>query len=202
MALGEALLDSFLAFEQPVHRLVQVVFVVVADPERLGQRRGVPKPRGGELRGGVQQPFEHHRHHPVALRAALRADESLQPQAPAKGEQRFDVTVRHGTLDHEGVLGGEELLALQDPTKRLDLLCGPVGEVRQGFLAHPFALAPALAKEDRGARVAVGDSLDVHGNKNSILNPLHQHTYPDIHGNKKHPLHSIFSIYINDLSSI
>ena len=183
MALSQTLLDSLLAFEQPVHRLVQVVLVVVADPELLGQGRAMPQPGGGELRGGMQQPFEHHRQHPVAFAAALRGDQPLQSQAPANGEQRFDMTVRSGTLDREGVLGGDESAALEHLAQCLDFLRGPVGEVGQRFLAHPFALAPALAKEDRGAGVAVRDGLNVHGNIN--------HLPP-----------GISSVYVNDLPSI
>ena len=54
MVLGQTLLDSALAFEQPVHGGVELVFVNGLDAEHLGQGVacgvGGQSPRGGQLR--------------------------------------------------------------------------------------------------------------------------------------------------------
>ena len=164
VALGETALDARLAGEQPVHRLVQVVLVGAAQVELLGQRGGLPPPGGGELRGGVEQPSHDHGQDPVALGRALRGDEPVQAQAPGHGEQGVDVAMGEGAFDGEGVFGADEALSLEHPAKALDLLRGPVGEVRQGAFADPTAFAPAFSKEHRGPGVAVGDGFNVHGN--------------------------------------
>ena len=38
---------------------------------------------------------------------------------------------------------------------------GQVGEVGEGAFAHPLAFAPALAQQDSGSGVPVGDGLDL-----------------------------------------
>ena len=54
MVLGQTLLDGALAFEQPVHGGVELVFVNGLDAEHLGQGVacgvGGQSPRGGQLR--------------------------------------------------------------------------------------------------------------------------------------------------------
>ena len=162
----------------------------------------MPQPGGGELRGGVQQPFQDHRQDPVALRATLRRDEPFESQTPGHREQRFDMAVGQGAFDRERILGGDEPLALEDLAQRFDLFCGPVGEIGERFLAHPLALAPALAKEDRGAGVAVGYGLDVHGNEASILFPYCQLKFPHLHGNINRLLCRRISIRFNYLAAI
>jgi hypothetical protein len=74
------------------------------------------------------------------------------------------MAVRQGAFDDEGLIGCDQALAPQDPAQGLDLVRRPVGEVGQRRLADHFALAPALAQQDGGARPAVADGLDVHGN--------------------------------------
>ena len=172
MALRETALDARLAGEQPVHRLVQVVLVGVAQVELLGQRGGMPPPGGGELRAGVQQPSHDHGQDPVALRRTLRGDEPVQPQTPGHGQHRFDMAMGEGAFDGERFLGTDQALSLEHPAKALDLLRGPVGEVGQGAFADPTAFAPAFSKQRRGPGVAVGDGFNVHGNDHIQIRSL------------------------------
>jgi hypothetical protein len=63
----------------------------------------------------------------------------------------------------EQILGRDEGFVAQQAAEGLDFFLGPMGEVGQGALAGFVAFASALAEEDGGRGVAVGDGLDVHG---------------------------------------
>ena len=183
MAPGEPALDAPLTREQPIHRRVQRVLVGIAQVELFGQRRGMPQPGGGELRGRMEQTFHDHRHDPVALGGALRGDEPVEPQAPDQGQEQLDVAVGRRAFDGEGRFGGDQTLALEHSAQGIDLLRGPVGEVGQGLLAHSRALAPAFSQQDRGAGVAVGDGFDIHGNEDIPSSSQCQAPYRHLHGN-------------------
>ena len=60
--------------------------------------------------------------------------------------------------------GGDQHLAAQHAAQGFDLGRRPIGEVGQGALKGFFAFAPALAEEDGGPGVTVGDGFDVDGN--------------------------------------
>jgi hypothetical protein len=76
------------------------------------------------------------------------------------------MAVRQGAADGEDLWGGwgrDDGAALEEGLEALDQVGGPVGKVAQGALLDLGALAIGLAQQDGGRRVAVGDSLDVHG---------------------------------------
>ena len=77
----------------------------------------------------------------------------------------FDVAVREGIGDGEGLVGADEGLVAEELAEGVDLGGRPGGEVGEGALADLGALAPAFAEEDGGRGVAIGDGLHVHGNK-------------------------------------
>ena len=60
-------------------------------------------------------------------------------------------------------MGRDQGFVAQQAAEGLDFFLGPIGEVGQGALAGFVAFAPALAEEDGGRGVAVGDGFDVHG---------------------------------------
>ena len=53
-------------------------------------------------------------------------------------------------------------VALQDGAERIDFSWGPVGEIGDGAVADLAVLTEALAQEDGGRGVAVGDDGDIH----------------------------------------
>src|SRR3984893_391268 len=61
------------------------------------------------------------------------------------------------------ILRRDEGFVAQQSAEGLDFFLGPIGEVGQGALAGFVAFPPALAEEDGGRGVAVGDGFDVHG---------------------------------------
>src|SRR5437667_59085 len=71
---------------------------------------------------------------------------------------------RGGADDVEGLRqrGTEGGGALQDGAKRIDFDRRPVGEIGDGAVVDLAVFAEALAEEDSGRGVAVGDDSDIH----------------------------------------
>src|SRR5437588_8199882 len=78
--------------------------------------------------------------------------------------------VGQSLLCGEQIVGRDQGLVVQQATEGLDFLWGPIGEVGQSALKGFVAFAPALAEEDGGRGVAVGDGLDVHGSYYAHIN--------------------------------
>jgi hypothetical protein len=68
-----------------------------------------------------------------------------------------------GTLNLESVGSRDEGLALEDAAEGEDLGGGPIREVGESALDDLAVAAGALAEEDGGRGVAVGDGFHVHG---------------------------------------
>jgi len=96
----QLLLDPALAGHQPVHRLVQILLVLVrgAQPQNLPQgavgRLGIQLPGRRELRARIENARNDHRHGPVPLRAPLGSEDLLEPDTAQTSQDRRDVTVR------------------------------------------------------------------------------------------------------------
>ena len=170
VAPGQGVLDACLAFEQPVHGPIQVVLAGLDDTELLGHGSGVPQARGGELGGRMQEALYDHGQYQVALPAGLGIEQRRELQAPQGVQDDLDVPVRERAFDDEDLLGADQRLVFEHAAQSLELGRGPVGEIGQGAFAYALALAPAFAQQDGGARVAVGDGLDIHGNHDSPCN--------------------------------
>ena len=74
------------------------------------------------------------------------------------------MAVRAGADDVEGSRqrGADGGIALQHGPQRVDFSGGPVGEIGDGAVVDLAVLAEALAQEDSGRGVAVGDDGDIH----------------------------------------
>ena len=59
------------------------------------------------------------------------------------------------------IVGRDQGFVAQQAAEGLDFFLGPIGEVGQGALAGFVAFPPALAEEDGGRGVAVGDGFDI-----------------------------------------
>src|SRR3984957_4469319 len=79
------------------------------------------------------------------------------------------MAVGQSFLGGEQILGRDEGFVAQQAAEGLDFFLGPIGEVGQGALAGFVAFPPALAEEDGGRGVAVGDGFDVHGSYYAYL---------------------------------
>ena len=157
--------------KQPVHGGVKIVLVDLPERQRLGQRvaRGVRRqaPGGRQLGTRIENAGDDHRQHASALGRVRAGDRTVQAQFAQRPEHGGDMAVRKGALDVEGVLAPDQGLVSQHPPQGVDFLRGPLGEVGQGAFLDFAVFAPALAQENSGRRVSVGDRFDIHGNDDS-----------------------------------
>ena len=74
------------------------------------------------------------------------------------------MAMRQGADDGEGVaLGGDDGAAFEHAAQPFYVGDRPVGEIAKGALTNLAAFAIALAQQDCGGRVPVGDGFDIHG---------------------------------------
>ena len=94
-------------------------------------------------------------------------DEPVQAQCAQRPQHRRDMAMGERAHDVEGVVTPDQRFVLEQSAQGVDFPPGPLGEVGEGAFPDFAVLAPALAQEDGGGRVPVGDGLDVHGNQYS-----------------------------------
>jgi hypothetical protein len=93
-----------------------------------------------------------------------RAEDAVEADPAQCAQRRGDMAVRQRAGDREGVLpGGDDGAPLEHATQALDLSHRPVGKVAQRAFTDLAVLAIALAQENGGGRVPVGDGFDIHG---------------------------------------
>jgi len=81
-----------------------------------------------------------------------------------RAEGGGDVAVRQRAGDGEGLaVRGDDGAAFEHATQALDMRLGPVRKVAQGSLPDLAVFAVALAQQDGGGRIPVGDGFDIHG---------------------------------------
>ena len=118
---------------------------------------------GSEFGGWLEDASDDQGDDQIAFGATGASKEGFQKEAAQGTESGRDVAVRSRTLNTESVGGGDERFAFEDTTEGVDLSGGPSGEVGEGAFNDLAAAAEALAEEDGGRRVAVGDGLNIHG---------------------------------------
>ena len=115
VTLGQRPFDPALALQQPVHGLVELVFVDIAQGERLAEttaKRVLAEPaRGGELRARRHDAGDDHRHCEIAQARAPGGDQPIQPEAAQDPEHRCDMAEGTRTGDVEAVLLSARLAA-------------------------------------------------------------------------------------------
>jgi len=157
------LLDALLPRQQPIHRLVEIVFRGVGDPQDLGERCDMPPPGGGELAVGLKNPRGHHGDHQVAPPAGAGREQGVEPQPLHRRQDGLHVSVVGGSDGLEQGLHRSELLPPENLADPLDLLDGKRGEIGQGALPDlpPFPIR--FAQQVGGLGVPIGDDVDMHG---------------------------------------
>src|SRR5215813_9316457 len=111
---------------------------------------------GGEFGGGFEKARDNHGDHQIPLGTAGAGQDWLQAEAAQRAEGRRDMTVRGGAQNLEGVAGGDQGFAFEHATERVDLSCGPSGEIGESAL-HNFAVhAGGLAEEDGWRELRLG----------------------------------------------
>ncbi len=149
MALGEALLDALLAFEEPVHGAVEFIFVGFAHLELVGERALGEGPCRGELRPRVEHAGHDHRAHEVALTRGGSVEKRVETEGTQGTEHGGDVAVGQAAHDLEPLLGGHEALAAQGAADQVDGLGRQMREVAHGLVQDLAALAVGAAEQVR-----------------------------------------------------
>jgi hypothetical protein len=147
MACGELLLDPVLPFEQPVHRVVELLLVGVFDGEGLGQGGVGPPTDGGELGVGRDDAGGDHRLDEIALAAGPGRQQSGDAELVHRPGHRLDMAMAARPGDLEGVGRRDEGLALEAAADEIDDVVRQVREVAEGLVADGRAVAIAAAEE-------------------------------------------------------
>ena len=150
MTARQLLLDGVLTLEEPVHGLVELVLVGVTDAERVRQGRVRPPTRGGDLGLGLEEARRHHGHDEVALTGRPRAQQAGKVKLPHGRHHRLDVAVRGRAVldDLKELVGGDQLLTLEDALYGRNGLRRQLGEVGQRAALDLAVFAIALPQED------------------------------------------------------
>src|SRR5208283_4960573 len=162
MSCRKALLDGILAFEQPVHGLIQVVLGRVCDSAIIRQRRRVPRSCRRKFALRICDSRYEHRDDQVALSAWCSVDQPFEPQLANRPYNSVHRPVRLVSNLPYGPTAPERLLATQDPTNPIDLAWHQRRQVGQSASANRAPLAVRLAQQDRRRRRSVRHDRDVH----------------------------------------
>ena len=168
MAFGESVFDFLLAQKQPIHGVIELGFLDGGVQTEHGRQRGgggigMKAAGSSEFGGGIEDAGDDDGDDQIALGATGAREDRFQKEAANSAESGGDVAVRSRALNVESVGGGDERFALEDTAEGVDLGGGPRREVGEGTFDDLGALAEALAEEDGGRGVAVGDGLYIHG---------------------------------------
>src|SRR6185295_10312245 len=81
-----------------------------------------------------------------------------------RAQHRRDMAVRQRAAhDDAFLIDRRHLAALEQGAQPFDDLGRPIGQVGDGALLDLVGVAIALAQQDRGRRISVGDRFDIHG---------------------------------------
>src|SRR5208282_4529906 len=163
MTGGQLLLDTLLALQQPVHRLIEIILAGILNPQLFRQRGGVPLAGRGQFRRGGDQSLGDHGDNQIPFAAALGRDHGLQVEFTDHRQDSFHMAVGRGVSGSEQILWGDQGLAAQGAAQGFDPWLWPIGEIGQGALQGFLSLPPAFTEEDSRSGVTVGDGFDVHG---------------------------------------
>ena len=168
MASAVSMADWPPAYAGAVERGVEFVLVDLAEAEHLAEARSGGCRRectgGGELGCGFENAADQQREHEIAAAIAVAAEHAVEADPAGGPECRRDMAVRQGADDGEGVaFGGYDGAAPEHAAQPFDVGGEPIGEIAQGPFTNLAAFAIALAKQNGGRRVPVGDRFDIHG---------------------------------------
>jgi hypothetical protein len=174
VTLGQRGFDLGLTFEQPVERGVEFIFVDLSQIEHRAEAGGrgsrVEGFGGRKLGDGRNQPRHDHGDDQIAAAVTNRSQQPIETNLSQCAEYGRDMAVGQRALDRDGLLAGRQHGAtLEQGAQTFDQGRRPVAEIEQRAFLDLVAVAIALAQQDGGGRIAVGDGFDIHGQFVSIL---------------------------------
>ena len=126
MAACQFVLDSALAFQQPVHGRIQLVYAGIVNLELLDQGGVVPPSAGGEFGVGADDAGRDHGTHQVSFPTRFGADELDQFELFEGAADGLHGSVHSGADGLEGLIDFNVCFALQ---RAVDQFEGRFGEV-------------------------------------------------------------------------
>jgi len=179
MLAGERLLDRLLALAEPVDGGIEFILVDRTKAENVAEagRRGgrIEHAGGGQLGGRRNQAGHDHGDDEIAEAVAGGTEDAIEADVAQRAEHGGDMAVRQGAPHDDALpVGRRGGAALEQCAQSLDELARPIREIGDGALLDLCAIPIALAQQDRGRRIPVGDGFDIHGfnitQKNHIIN--------------------------------
>jgi hypothetical protein len=168
MLARERLLDRLLALAEPVERDIELILVDRSEAEHVAQARcrgeRIEHAGGGQLGGRRNEPRYDHGDDEITATIAGRPEHTVETDVAQRAQHRRDMAVRQRATHDDGlVIGRRHLAALEQRAQPFDDLGRPIGQVGDSVLLDLAAVAIALAQQDRGRRIPVGDRFDIHG---------------------------------------
>jgi hypothetical protein len=138
-----------------------------------GRRVRRQRARGGKLGAGIEDAANHEGQDEVAAAVAVWAEQPIEGDLARRAERSVNVTMRQRADDGNGIpVPRNDGAAFEQRLEAGDPLVRPVGEVQERALLDLASLAVALAQQDGGGRVAIGDRFDIHGSNIEISSNL------------------------------
>ena len=151
MALGQALFDTALAANQPIHGGVQLVLVDGLQGQHLAEggdgALGVQAASGGELGAGVDDASDDHGDDQGAHAAGGARDEGMQAELLEGAEDGGDMAVGEAAPAGEGGFGIDQGLALESSADEIDDVVWEMGDVAESFVLDLAVEAEGSAEE-------------------------------------------------------
>ncbi len=169
VAFGQLLLNTGVTRQQPIHRVIQIVFGGVHHAQFLGQCGRVPQPGGAQFRARVYQALGDHGEHELPFPTGFGRNNRVETELSDRPENGFYRTMREGALHNEKTLRRDERHILQEEAEGLDLCRRPMRQISQGPLVDGLAFPPALTQENRGTRLSIGNRFDIHGDSLAVF---------------------------------
>src|SRR5260370_32198577 len=168
MLAGERLLDRLLAVGEAVNGGIEFILVDRPKAENVAEAgsRGdrIEHTGGGELRGRRDQAGHDHGDDEIAGAVAGGAKNAVEADVAQRAEHGGDMAVRQGTADDDALLAGRRGgAALEERAQSLDEFARPIRKVDDGAFLDLCAIPIALAQQDGGWRIPVGNGFDIHG---------------------------------------
>ncbi len=135
--------------------------------------------RGGKLGTRIEDATNDEGQDEVAAAVAVWAEQPIEGDLARRAERSVNMTMRQRADDGNGIpVPGNDGAAFEQRLEAGDPLVRPVGEVQEGALLDLASLAVALAQQDGGGRVAIGDRFDIHWSIIAITPNLNNQNLP------------------------
>ena len=167
MAPGQRGLDRGLALQEPVQRSVKFIFIDLTEPEHFAEARcgGGRRQRtcGSEFGRRLEDATDDEGEDKVSAAIAAGAENRVEPDVAGDAERGGDMTVWQAADDAAHYARRHVTVPPFNTPRRPSMWAvGQSERLHSVRATHLAAFAVALAQQDRGRRVPIPNSFDVH----------------------------------------